>query len=267
MSSHADAAFFVEHGYWIGPRVFSTEEANDALEAARRVCAGDYETGEAPQIVYEVTDPERGLRKFDNAWWADKVLESIVCSPGIGRLAAELIGVDEIYLWHDQLLWKPGGSDAHGHVGWHQDRGYWTASSTSEMLTAWVALTDVTEDMGALRFVDASHTWGPIIKGNAFFETDLDGQRRDAELPEGAHWSEVPAELRAGQVSFHHCKTIHGSAANVSDRPRVGIAVHLMSGDARCVRDRFHPNQELFEGQDGDLWRGPRFPRLWPPAD
>lgn len=257
-------AFFDEHGWWIGEDpLFDAATAAAAADRTRAVCAGSYATGEAPQIVYPVED-DRSLRKIDNAWWADDVLARIVTNPEIGRIAAELIGADEIHLWHDQLLWKPPGGEAKANVGWHQDRGYWTASSSSKMLTAWVAFTDVTEDMGALRFVDRSHRWGTVIRGNAFFETDLERQRMEAELPEGAVWKEEVAELRAGQVSFHHCKTIHGSGPNASDRDRMSIAVHLVAGDAVVVEGRHHPNLELFDAAPGAPFRGPRFPRLWP---
>jgi ectoine hydroxylase-related dioxygenase (phytanoyl-CoA dioxygenase family) len=260
---------FRELGWCTGPVLFDGDTVAEARRRTHLVCEGVYETGVAPQIVYPVDDERRSLRKIDNAWWSDPVIASIVTSPVIGELAATLIGAEEIYLWHDQLLWKPGGTGATaGNVGWHQDRGYWTASSSSSMLTAWIAFDDVSEDMGALRFVDRSHAWGPVIGGNAFFETDLDGQRDSARLPDGAVWKESVAELRAGQVSFHHCKTIHGSGPNTTERDRRSVAVHLMAGDATVVAGRHHPNLELFDARPGAPFRGPRFPRLWPaPAE
>jgi ectoine hydroxylase-related dioxygenase (phytanoyl-CoA dioxygenase family) len=261
----ADPAFFAEHGWWIAPPLFDEATMVEARARAHAVCEGVHPTGEAPQIVYPVEDERHGLRKIDNAWWADDVIAAIVTNPEIGRLAAELIGAEEIHLWHDQLLWKPPGTGTpSANVGWHQDRGYWTASSSSSMLTAWVAFDDVTEDMGALRFVDGSHRWGPVIGGNAFFETDLDRSRQQAQVPEGEEWREVVAELATGQVSFHHCKTIHGSGPNVSDRHRRSVAIHLVSGEATVVAGRHHPNLELFDAEPGTPFRGPRFPRLWP---
>ena len=34
-----------------------------------------------------------------------------------------------------------------------------------------------------------------------------------------------------GHMSFHHCRTYHGSGANRRDRPRRAISLHLQDGD------------------------------------
>jgi ectoine hydroxylase-related dioxygenase (phytanoyl-CoA dioxygenase family) len=36
--------------------------------------------------------------------------------------------------------------------------------------------------------------------------------------------------LRKGQMSFHHCRMIHGSGVNRGDRPRTSIALHPANG-------------------------------------
>jgi ectoine hydroxylase-related dioxygenase (phytanoyl-CoA dioxygenase family) len=40
----------------------------------------------------------------------------------------------------------------------------------------------------------------------------------------------VPMIIPKGHMSFHHCRTYHGSGANVSDRPRRAISFHLQPG-------------------------------------
>jgi Phytanoyl-CoA dioxygenase (PhyH) len=259
--SSGDVDFFQEHGWWVSPRLFSSEEIAAAREHAMRVFQGIFETGEKPQIIHPLPHP-KGLRKIDNAWFADRVLAAIATSPRIGRIAAMLTGFEEIYLWHDQLLWKPGPSEAFANVGWHQDKGDWEASSTSEMLTAWVALDDTSEVNGALRFVDRSHAWGKVA-GRDFLTHSIE-ERARIVVPHGETWHEVPAILQAGQVSFHHCQTIHGIAPNPTHEPRRSLAVHLMSGAARIVRGSGHPNEALTNAPHGAPWRGSRFPRLWP---
>jgi len=44
---------------------------------------------------------------------------------------------------------------------------------------------------------------------------------------------EVPMILEKGQVSFHHCLTIHGSYPNFSDRARMAFALYLQDYDNR----------------------------------
>jgi ectoine hydroxylase-related dioxygenase (phytanoyl-CoA dioxygenase family) len=41
----------------------------------------------------------------------------------------------------------------------------------------------------------------------------------------------VPMIIPKGHVSFHHCRTYHGSASNQSDRPRRAVSFHLQDGD------------------------------------
>jgi ectoine hydroxylase-related dioxygenase (phytanoyl-CoA dioxygenase family) len=40
-------------------------------------------------------------------------------------------------------------------------------------------------------------------------------------------------ELRPGQVSFHHCKLIHGSLPNTGTTPRIALAVHFQDASNR----------------------------------
>jgi ectoine hydroxylase-related dioxygenase (phytanoyl-CoA dioxygenase family) len=126
-----------------------------------------------------------------------------------------------------------------------------------------VAFDHVNEENGCMRFIPGSNRWGLVNESN-FFTSDLEGQRNRMRLPEGEAWREVPVILEPGQASFHHCMTLHGSGPNRTERPRRSIAVHLMSGETRLVKGNKHANEEIFGGEDGALYRGPRFPRLWP---
>lgn len=264
MTPSIDLSFFQQNGFYLAPKLFDDDliaQAREHLEMLRR---REYEKGEEPLSNYQPSgDAARGLDKIDNGWWADRVMESFATSPILGEVAAQLLGVPEIYLWHDQVLYKPPSSGAAGNVGWHQDKGYWASASGTEMVTAWVAFDDVDEENGCMRFVAGSHRWG-LLNESDFFNPDLEGQKNRMRLPGGAEWREVPAILPAGAVSFHHCMTLHGSGPNRSDRPRRSIAVHMMSGSTRLVKGNRHDNEKIFGGEDGELYRGPRFPRLWP---
>jgi ectoine hydroxylase-related dioxygenase (phytanoyl-CoA dioxygenase family) len=255
---------FRTEGYWVAPRLFddqTLEQAREHMELLRR---GVHEKGEAPLSNYRPSgDEERGLIKIDNGWWADRVFEGFATSSVLGRIAATLLGVPDIYLWHDQVLCKPGGGGAAGHVGWHQDKGYWASSSTHDMVTAWVAFDDVDESNGCMRVVPGSNRWG-LVNDSNFFNPDMEGQKQRMQVPPGEEWVEVPLVMKAGQASFHHCMTLHGSGPNSTDRPRRSVAVHLMSGEARLVKGNGHSNERILGGEDGDPFRGPRFPRLWP---
>jgi hypothetical protein len=63
----------------------------------------------------------------NNAWWVNDAVKKVGLSPAIGEAAAKLLRTNEIRLWHDQVIAKPGlGPDGHsekaGNIGWHQVR-------------------------------------------------------------------------------------------------------------------------------------------------
>ena len=105
----------------------------------------------------------------------------------------------------------------------------------SEVFTAWIAVGDVTEDMGAMRFVRGSHHWGDL-KGGNFFDSDHDAQQKAIKLPPEETWEEEAAVLPSGAISFHHSYTLHGSGSNTSYCPRRSFALHLRTERSRPIK-------------------------------
>ena len=167
------------------------------------------------------------LRKNDYSSLLVDDLRVLTTHPLIGAMAAVLAGVDSIRLWHDQLLFKPSVDDGvTRNVGWHTDRQYWLSASSDRMLTGWVPFHDVRPDHGPVMFVDGSHRWETHATGD-FWNHDLDALAKVASGHD-AHVSQ--ALVPRGGISFHHCRTVHGSGPNISGEPRRAIAVHLQDG-------------------------------------
>src|SRR5262245_42023748 len=121
-----DVRFFEENGYWLGPKVLDDARIERLRDAMDEGYTGAYETGMSPwSSSWKPGDNPLALRKMDNAHWSNLVLRELALDETIGAMAARLAGTDEIRLWHDQLLYKPGGGNATGNVGWHQDYFYW----------------------------------------------------------------------------------------------------------------------------------------------
>lgn len=202
------------------------------------VIAGHYETGVAPgERFWSPGDDPTRLVKIDMPQLSDDTLYELCTSPALGAFAAELVGAEMIQVWALQLLYKPPGGDALGNVGWHQDDNYWKDLWEGEVFTLWVAVSGVSEAMGPLLYVPRSHEWG--YRDGDFFSSDLEATKA-AVVPDGEQWVELPALLEAGGVSAHHRRTVHGSAANRSDRPRRGFAVHVRSERSRPLVDDDH---------------------------
>lgn len=264
-----DVHFFRENGYWVSPKLFTDEQLARIVEHQDNIYEENYETGRAPYRGYwKKSDNPAGLRKTDNSHWADLTLRSVATDPTIGAIAAKLMEADVIRLWHDQLLYKPGrgtGKET-ANVGWHQDYIYWQCAAEPSLVTAWVAFVDVDLSNGCMQAVPRSHKWG-LLNVNNFFEQNLKKQEEEMDIPEGEQFRTVPLIMKAGQVSFHHALTIHGSGANVTDLPRRSMAVHLMTGDTRYragTKSDKHMNVALLGGQDNDRFEGDAFPVLYP---
>ncbi|MGY1701540.1 phytanoyl-CoA dioxygenase family protein [Geodermatophilus sp. SYSU D00766] len=244
----------------------------DAAERGMaRFYAGDVDAPFPGRTRYDSCDwrPEHGdgLRKNDYTSRTVTELATLVEWPGIGAFAAALAGVPAIRLFHDQLLYKPGSlGDDSGNVGWHTDRQYWQACTSERMLTCWVPFSDCTEAVGGIAFVPGSHRW-PEQRGLDFFASDLAAQQA-AMAAAGHEVRVVVPDLRRGDVTFHHCRTVHGSGPNRTADPRRSMAIHLQPADNRRVADpaAYHRNDELVRVVDGRPdYTDPRIcPVLWP---
>lgn len=260
-----DVQFYQQNGYWIAPPLFGKEELTLFREHMDRIIQGDYETKRPPWARnIDPGAPIDRLIKIDNSYWCDSVIAKLVLSPVIGEIAAQLAGVEGIRLWHDQMLYKPSQSGGAVNVGWHQDYHYWQCVTPPNLLTAWVAFDDITEEIGCMKAVPGSHEWGLLPEGD-FFEQDLHSLQEKIVKASGKPFETAKCEMPAGAVSFHHCLTLHGSGTNTSGRPRRSIAIHLMPDGSRYRAGSpadGHMNVKLLSGQDGDAFLGPYFPVL-----
>jgi len=71
-----------------------------------------------------------------NIWTRSATVKEIVFSKRLAKIAADLMGVNGVRIYHDQALFKePGG----GHTPWHADQYYWPLSNDNTV-TAWIPL-------------------------------------------------------------------------------------------------------------------------------
>jgi ectoine hydroxylase-related dioxygenase (phytanoyl-CoA dioxygenase family) len=258
---------YAEDGYWLAPALFDATEVERFRAATARVIAGEYRGDRPPTLCLPAQPSDHDLRKIDNAWWADPDLAALATDPRLGAIAAALLDAASVRLWQDQLLYKPPGGPAETTIGWHQDWASWdTVASHAAYVTAWVAFDDVDDENGAMQMIPTSHTWGLVPNGSNFFATDREAQLdalgdRDVPTP-------VSMVMRAGQVSFHHPLTFHGSGPNTSSRLRRSLAVHFVDGSVTAVSREGgiwqHYNLALFQQRGGQLGEPYGFDDLCP---
>ena len=227
--SSEEAAFYREHGWLQVPGVLDPALLDEALGGLEQHWAGHRDRllpGAGRYFVDWMPGDGAGSRNNEYLSLQNHRISRLAWSPVIGAIAASATGSSEIRLFDDQMVYKPGGGEA--VVGWHVDGDYWQTCSSQEMLTAWIPLHDCPDEMGPLVVLDGSHRWSHLLDRSAlsFHSNDLEALRGPVEAL-GFAFRPVSMPLRRGQFSLHHCRAIHGSYANRSDRPRIALAVHL----------------------------------------
>lgn len=264
-----DIAFYEKNGFWISKKVIDDVRLERLKERMERIYHGEFDLGERPWgTTWQYGDNPRALRKNDNTHLADRAMQELATDPIVGEIAATLVQTHAIRLWVTQLLYKPNRDSGNksANVGWHQDLSYWNCMHGPTVFTAWVAFDDVNLDNGCMKMVPESHRWG-VMNGSDFFDQDLKKQEERMRLPDGKNFEPVPIILKAGQISFHHALTIHGSGPNVSSGPRRSMAIHFMAGDTRYKtgtpwdQNPHFPSFAKFN--DGDLIQGEEFPVVY----
>lgn len=262
----AARASYDADGQWTSPPLFTAAEIARFLAATERVIAGEHRGARAPVLSLPFEPGPHDLRKIDNAWWADPDLAELATDARLGEIAAALLGASSVRLWQDQLLYKPPGGPAETTIGWHQDWASWdTVASHAAFVTAWVAFDAVDDANGAMQIIPASHTWGLVPGASNFFGTDREAQL--ARLGDGRAVAPRSIVMRAGQVSFHHPLTFHGSGPNTSDRMRRSLAIHFVDAAVSAVSEQGiwqHYNLALFLERGGRLGEPYRFDDLCP---
>ena len=114
-----------------------------------------------------------------------------------------------------------------GYVSFHQDAKY-IGLEPYNWVTAWIAVTDSNENNGCMRMCPGSHKNKLLHHDQKFDENNL--------LTRGQSIENVPIEetapviLKAGQMSLHHPKVVHGSGLNKSKERRIGFVIQSYIG-------------------------------------
>ncbi|WHM37880.1 phytanoyl-CoA dioxygenase family protein [Streptomyces sp. BPTC-684] len=176
-------------------------------------------------------------------------------SPAVHRLcthpallsAARSLYGEDLVLWRSTFIAKaPGGPD----FRWHQDWGGVFAPGDEYGLepplafTFWIAISEVSEDNGCLRFIPRTRAVLPAAPGS--------GRRATLLVDDGAVDASgaVAVPLRPGQCVAFTDRALHASGPNLSGAERLGLAVRFTVPAVR-VRPHFPGHAvQLVSGRD-----------------
>ena len=138
----------------------------------------------------------------------------------VGRIQS-LFGED-VLLWRTMFFIKESGAKL---IPWHQDYDGW-AIEPYMAISAWIAIDDVDRENGCLEFIPGSHrTYFPLV---ATEKDCMDGFPRMSDPGLFDENSSVAVEMKAGQFVLFNERVLHKSAANSSNRRRIGLAARYI---------------------------------------
>lgn len=189
--------------------------------------------------------------------------QEVLYDSPIVDLMAELMGVDRVWLYYDQVFFKEGEAV---RTGWHQDMSYYLMQPGMQVNGAWISL-DPLEPEFALEVVRGSHK-GPLYNAvnpkkpsEVFFDVggppvpDVEASRDQYDIVSFKH---IP-----GDMLVFHPQMLHGGAPMVPGQHRRTMTINIFGPEMRYA-PRPEGHAPVFPGLDQVLRPGDP---LWKAAD
>ena len=244
-----ERAAFERDGFVVLDRLLSAEVCALLNQRLELVLRGEFDLGRPPDKVPRfkaetrckagkqpppLGGPSKTTLQLINVHKADAAFRDVVCSPSLGRAVSRLGGWAGARLANDQVWAKPPGA---APLTFHRDSAYFDFVP-SDVITVWLALDDMDDDVGPLQYVPGSHRWedGRVGSAQQFFDKDrfalLHSAARREGLDPSAELGLVTVGVRMGGCGIHNGRLWHGSDRNASARPRRGLGIHFVPADA-----------------------------------
>ena len=223
--------YYRDNGYLVVPDVIAPDwvakaraRLDELVEASRRASGND--------AIYDLEDAHTAenprVRRIKDPHNVDKVYNDLLKAPEITDLVAQLIGAD-LRMEHTKLNIKParGGEP----VEWHQDWAFYPHTN-DDILEVGIMIVDCTMENGPLLVIPGSHR-GPVFDHHyrGYFAGAIDPAAPGLDIRKA-----VAITGKAGSISLHHVRTVHGSKANLSDRSRPLLLHGYCAADAWPLR-------------------------------
>ncbi len=197
-------------------------------------------------------------------WERSQIVRAFVFSPRLAKIAADLLGVSAVRLYHDNGLSKQPGC---GRTPWHYDDHHFPIA-TQNVCTVWAPVQAIPDIMGPLGFAKGLHLVEsvsdiPFNKFDTSYDRRIMERFRDLEV----EVNQTPFEL--GEVSYHHNRNFHTAGPNLTTTPRMVLATTYFEDGSRVI-DAPHMVNGDWRGfmpgiEPGEVIDTPLNPVLYPP--
>jgi len=231
--SASQIAQFDRDGHIYLPHVASPGE----IAAYRQAILGAVQRNNTETRALEDRDTYgKAFLQVPNLWRGDEAVRRFTLARRFGKIAADLLSVDGVRLYHDQALFKePGG----GLTPWHQDQQYWPLD-TDKTITLWMPLIDVSAESGTMTFASESQREGYMGAMPISDDSEAAIRRLVADRGYALHSN---GAMAAGDATFHAGWTLHGAPGNPTAKLREVMTI-IYFADGLPVAQPKNANQE-----------------------
>ena len=163
-----------------------------------------------------------------NLWEVDEAARKFVMAKRFASIAAQLLGVEKVRLYHDQALYKEAGG---GFTPWHQDQFYWPLD-TNKTVTMWMPLIDISVEMGMLTFASGSHKNGMLKNVPISDESEV---YLNNYIKENKYEVTRATTMKAGDATWHSGWVLHSAPGNQSSQTREVITIIYFANGAKVT--------------------------------
>lgn len=227
MISSEDVKAYHEQGYIVVENVIGSDVLTKAREVIAKLIEDAREVTDH-NAVYDLepthSKKEPRIRRIKQPHQVNPVFREIMETPALIQILSQLLGPD-IRVQNSKLNLKAPyyGSP----VEWHQDWAFYPHTN-EDVLAVGVMMDDCTLESAPLLVIPGSHK-GPLYDHHAdgYFCGAMDPEKSAVDFDKA-----VPLIGKAGSVSIHHARLVHGSAQNTSPFPRRLLLYEFLAADA-----------------------------------
>ena len=248
MISEKDVQTYQRDGVIVVPEVLGPATLSQVRSVIAELVAGSAKTLEHTD-VYDLepghTAENPRVRRIKTPHKVHPIFNEIVRSRPVIEILTQLLGPG-LRLHGSKLNMK---SAQYGSpVEWHQDWAFYPHTN-DDLLAIGVLLDDCDLENGPMLVTPGTHNREAIWNhhgDDGCFAGLIDPDQIKAEIDRA-----VPCLGKAGSMSFHHVRALHGSALNTSNRPRNLLLYEVAASDAwplLGVKDFEEFNSRLLAG-------------------
>jgi ectoine hydroxylase-related dioxygenase (phytanoyl-CoA dioxygenase family) len=216
-------AFFQREGYVRLPGVIPTAVLGTLLDATNRLLEAAYGT-----------DTRKRFLALEQLWLTEPMFRDVALSRRLGDIAAQLLGVKAVRIYHDNILSKEPGC---GRTPWHRDSDHYPLDSAA-VCTSWIPLHHVPPELSPLACLPRSKA-SADLHGIPFSHDGTAYDKKIAVTLRSARLEPDATAFTAGEVSFHAADCFHTAGPNLGAVARRVLSSTYYADGVRVVR---HPS-------------------------